>query len=319
MRVGCGVLSQDSGSRRWRKGASIRTAPRRSGELWRPRRRDVLRARARRPWPSGGPRRRRRRSSSAWTPSTTSAAGRRRARRRRRRSHTAWRTPPRPPRAEAASSARRPLHEPKPREPEVEEVQSEEGGRVPTTTTGRTTTGPTACWMAGPKRHAHGADGAHSCRGRAENEISSAGLYWTSTTRGTRTRASGGTPRRAGAAPAYICALCKLVHCPRCGGTGARATPTWRWPSTARHRKRRGPVYDSLYPTWARERFELRVNRKTAVLRCRVLDAPPARGEPPRPVGTCSLPLQDLGERLKKRKAPTRAPSAVKTCVEIKQ
>ena len=90
VRVGCGVpLTRLRGSRRWRKGASIRTAPRRSGARWRPRRRPrrrAARARARRPWPSGGPRPRRRRSSSAWTPSTTSAAGRRRARRRRRRS-----------------------------------------------------------------------------------------------------------------------------------------------------------------------------------------------------------------------------------------
>ena len=90
VRVGCGVpLTRLRGSRRWRKGASIRTVPRRSGELWRPRRpprRRAARARARRPWPSGGPRPRRRRSSSAWTPSTTSAAGRRRAHRRRRRS-----------------------------------------------------------------------------------------------------------------------------------------------------------------------------------------------------------------------------------------
>ena len=100
------------------------------------------------------------------------------------------------------------------------------------------------------------------------------------------------------------------------GGVSARLRP----PVDGAAPKKTGTVYDSLYPTWARERFELRVNRKNAVLRCRVLDAPPARGEPPRPVGTCSLPLGDLGERSKTLWLPlTRAPSAVKTCVEIKQ
>jgi len=63
--------------------------------------------------------------------------------------------------------------------------------------------------------------------------------------------------------------------------------------------KKTGAVPDSLYPTWTQERFVLRVNRAGACLRCRVLDAPPARGEPPRPVGACSLLLSELGERPK--------------------
>ena len=113
---------------------------------------------------------------------------------------------------------------------------------------------------------------------RGRRASSSAGLCSTSTTRGTRTRVSG--------RDAETGRSCARLH--------VRVVQARSLPQMRRHRgscdpyvevavdgaspKKTGTVYDSLYPTWARERFELRVNRKTAVLRCRVLDAPPARG-----------------------------------------
>ena len=55
------------------------------------------------------------------------------------------RTPPRPPRAEAASSARRRSTSPSPREPKSRRSNQKRRRRTNLMTTGRTTTGPTAC------------------------------------------------------------------------------------------------------------------------------------------------------------------------------
>jgi hypothetical protein len=230
------------------------------------------------------------------------------------------RTPPRPPRAEASSSVRRPLHEPKPREPEVEEVQSEE--EEDESDDDWADDDWAYCLLDGrAKRGTLTAQtepihvvAARKARLEQRRALLDEHYPWDED-KGVRRDAETGRS-------------CARLH--------LRVVQARSLPQMRRHRgscdpyvevavdgaapKKTGTVYDSLYPTWARERFELRVNRKSAVLRCRVLDAPPARGEPPRPVGTCSLALQDLGERSKTLWLPlTRAPSAVKTCVEIKQ
>jgi hypothetical protein len=230
------------------------------------------------------------------------------------------RTPPRPPRAEAASSVRRPLHEPKPREPEVEEVQSEEEEEE--SDDDWADDDWAYCLLDGrAKRGTLTAQtepihvvAARKARLEQRRALLDEHYPWDED-KGVRRDAETGRS-------------CARLH--------LRVVQARSLPQMRRHRgscdpyvevavdgaapKKTGTVYDSLYPTWARERFELRVNRKSAVLRCRVLDAPPARGEPPRPVGTCSLALQDLGERSKTLWLPlARAPSAVKTCVEIKQ
>ena len=224
------------------------------------------------------------------------------------------RTPPRPPRAEAASSSRRPLHEPKPRQDEVEEVQSEEDDDESDDD-----------WADD--------DWAYCLLdGRAKRGTLTAQTEPIATVAARKTRLE---QRRALLDEHYPWDEDKGVRRDAetgrsCARLHLRVVQARSLPQMRRHRgscdpyvevavdgaspKKTGTVYDSLYPTWARERFELRVNRKSAVLRCRVLDAPPARGEPPRPVGTCSLPLGELGERSKTLWLPlARAPSAVKT------
>ena len=157
--------------------------------------------------------------------------------------------------------------------------------------TRRTTTGPTACWLAGPS--ASCADGAHSCRGRAEGEISSAGRCSTST-RGTRTRASEArrdgrscAATRARGPSTFIAsdaAAPRLVR-PLCGSRRRRASP------------KDGDGLRLLYPTCA---GAVRItrgieDRGPAVPRFRCAsNEGSSRGR--RDVQPA---LQDLGERLK--------------------
>ena len=134
--------------------------------------------------------------------------------------NTAHEIAPVPPRAEAASSVRRPLHESRsPGNPKSRRC-NQKRRRTNLMMIGRTTTGPTVCWMAGAARHAHGPDGAHSCRRRAEGAARPAPGFARRALPVGRGRREW-TPRRAGAGPPARARGASTFSCPRCGGTGA--------------------------------------------------------------------------------------------------
>ena len=179
-------------------------------------------------------------------------------------------------------------------------------------TTGRTTTGPTACWMAEPSGGTLTAQTEPIHVVAARKASSSAGLCSTSTTLGTRTRVSGGTPRRAELRPLTSYVWCKHVHCLRCGGTGARATRTRKWPSTARIAEEDGDRVGGLYPT-PRGAVRTATNRKVALrvprFRCAARE------------GRAAAARRDVQPPRQSRRAFKNAagPRRRSICVEIKQ